>query len=87
MVMFIIPVERNSQLTYVIGPILYNYNGYLLEWIGTNMSEVGSLTFNGASNTVVGWHGYGRGWGPQQGGMPPGQEARTIGRKKKCCID
>ena len=43
------------------------------------MGEVGSFTFNGASNTVVGWHGYGRGWGPQQGGMTPGQEARTIG--------
>ena len=44
------------------------------------MGEVGSLTFNGAINTVVGWHGYGLGWVPQQGGMPPGQEARTIGQ-------
>ena len=42
------------------------------------MGEVGSLTFNGASKTVVGWHGFGRGWGPQQGGMPRGHEARAI---------
>ena len=62
--MVIIPVERSCQLTYVIGPILYNYNGYLLDWIGTIMGEVGSLTFNGDSKTVVGWHGYGRGWDP-----------------------
>ena len=50
------------------------------------MGEVGSLTFNGASNTVVGWHGYVRGWGPYQGGMPPGQEARTIGQIKNIVL-
>ena len=44
------------------------------------MGEIGSLTLNGASNTVVGWHGYGRGWGHNRGGDAPGQEARTIGQ-------
>ena len=82
MVMVIIPLVPNCRLTDIKVPILYNCNGYLLERIGTIMGEVGSLTFNGASNTVVGWHGYERDWGPQQGGIPPEQEARTIGQKK-----
>ena len=38
------------------------------------MGDVGSLTFNGASNTVV----MGEVGAHNRGGMPPGQEARTI---------
>ena len=64
MVMVIISIEPNCRLTYVKVPIPYNCHGKLLERIETIIGEVVSLTFNGASNTVVGWHGYGRGWRP-----------------------
>ena len=45
---------------------------------GTAMGEVGPLAVNGASKTVVGYHDYGRGRAHNPGGMPPGQEAKTI---------
>ena len=42
------------------GGISYFAEPAILRLAGTVMGEVGPLTFNGASNTVVGKHGYGR---------------------------
>ena len=60
------------------GGITYTTEPAILRVAGTVMGEVGPLTFNGAGKTVVGSHGYGRGRAHNPGGMPPGDEAKTI---------
>ena len=46
------------------GRVSYFAEPAILWLAGTVMGEIAAVTFNGASNTVVGQHGYGRGWGP-----------------------
>ena len=36
----------------------------LCGWLARLWAGSGPVTFRGASNSVVGWHGYGRGRGP-----------------------
>ena len=46
------------------GRISYFAEPAILWLDGTLMGEIGHVAFNGASNTVVGYYGYGRGRGP-----------------------
>ena len=48
----------------VMGEVGALKTGPTILWLaGTFMGEVGPVTFHGAGNTVVGWHGFGRGRG------------------------
>ena len=49
--------HKAGRMSYFAGPSI-------LRMAGTVMGEVGAVTFNGASNTVIGYHGHGRVRGP-----------------------
>ena len=51
------------EITKLIGSHI-SWNRQYCGWLVRSWARSGPVTFNGASNTVVGQHGYGRGWGP-----------------------
>ena len=63
-------MERSGSVTFtepamlwlagtVMGEVGTRNTKPVILWLaGTVMIEVGALTFHGAGNTVVGWHGY-----------------------------
>ena len=69
------------EIHHGAGRISYFAESAMLRFADRSWERSGTVTMNGASNTAVGKHGYGRCRANNRRAYPPGQRPRSLVRK------